>query len=490
MNPDERARRIAFCARPLDQPLASATSAEQTFAYLRRERSSKAEQRASDLNSGVVYVLVERHWVNVYYAAMTTTRTQRREVFAWCLYDFGSSAFNTLILTFIFSLFFAQVIAPDYDTGTVWWTRAVNLSAIAVALVTPVLGAIADSSGRKKMFLVLFATQSILFTVLLFFAGTGNAMLALGFFVIANIGFEAANVFYWAFLPDVSNDKNIGRISGLGFFLGYLGGLLALVLALQMIEKWLPKTDHINVRATILLVAGWFLIFAIPMFLWVKQRAVVTRTVGNPIKLGFSRLFETIRHAGHYKEAAKLLAARMIYNDGLATIFAVAALYLGAVFGMEMREVLTMAIGLNIFAGIGAFAFGFVDDKIGGKKTILISIVLLIAGTLYGTRVQTIGGFWIAAAILGLMIGPNQAASRSLLSKLVPDEKQAEFFGLYSFSGKVSSLLGPLMYGTVVARTGDHRLAMTSIISFFVVGGIILLFVREREGMIAAGREV
>jgi UMF1 family MFS transporter len=419
---------------------------------------------------------------------MTTTRAQRREVLAWCLYDFGSSAFNTLIITFIFSLFFAQVIAPDYNTGTVWWTRAVNISALAVALVTPVLGAIADSSGRKKMFLVMFAIQAIVFTVLLFFVGTSNALLALGVFVIANIGFEAANVFYWAFLPDVSDDSNIGRISGLGFFLGYLGGLLALVLALQMIEKWLPKTDHINVRATLLLVAGWFLVFAIPMFLWVKQRAVVTHTPGNPIRLGFSRLYETLKHAGKYKEAAKLLAARMIYNDGLATIIAVAAIYLGAVFGMEMREVLTMAIGLNVFAGLGAFAFGFVDDKIGGKKTILITLVFLIVGTIYGTRVNSAGGFWIAAAILGLMLGPNQAASRSLLSKLVPDEKQAEFFGLYSFSGKVSSLLGPLVYGSVVARTGNHRLAMTSIIAFFIVGGFILLFVREREGMIAAGR--
>jgi MFS transporter, UMF1 family len=419
---------------------------------------------------------------------MTTTRTRRRDVLAWCLYDFGSSAFNTLVLTFIYSLFFAQVVAPDYNTGTVWWTRAVNISALAVAMITPVLGAIADSSGRKKAFLVGFAAQSIFFTVLLFFVGTGSAMLSLAVFVIANVGFEAANVFYWAFLPDVSEDDNIGRVSGYGFFLGYLGGLIALVIALQMIEKWIPKTDHINVRSTLLLVAGWFLLFALPMFLWVKQRKVAEPSRGNPLRLGFSRLYGTLKHARHYQEAGKLLAARMIYNDGLATIISVAAIYLGAVFHMEMRQVLTMAIGLNVFAGIGAFAFGFVDDRIGGKKTILISIVLLIVGTLIGTRVTTVGGFWFAAAIIGLMLGPNQAASRSLLSKLVPDEKQAEFFGLYSFSGKVSSLLGPLVYGTVVARTGNHKLAMTSIIAFFVVGGIMLLFVREREGMALAGR--
>jgi UMF1 family MFS transporter len=417
---------------------------------------------------------------------MTTTRSRRRAVLAWCLYDFGSSAFNTLVLTFIFSYFFAQVLAPDYNTGTVWWTRAVNLSALAVALITPVLGAVADSSGRKKAFLVAFALQSIIFTVLMFFVGTGNALLALGLFVLANIGFEAANVFYWSFLPDVSEDNNIGRVSGLGFFMGYIGGLLSLVIALQMVEKWLPKTDHINVRATLLLVAGWFLVFALPMFLWVRQLTVPTPTVGNPLRVGFARLLETLKHARHYQEAGKLLAARMIYNDGLATIFAMASIYLGAVFGMEMKQVLTMAIGLNLFAGLGALAFGFIDDRIGGKKTIMISLVLLIVGTIIGTRVTTVGGFWFAAALLGLMIGPNQAASRSLLSKLVPDEKQAEFFGLYSFSGKVSSLLGPLVYGSVVARTGDHKLAMMSIISFFVIGGIILLFVREKEGMALA----
>ena len=414
---------------------------------------------------------------------MTTTRSRRREVFAWCLYDFGSSAFNTLIVTFIFSLFFAQVIAPDYDTGTVWWTRAVNLSAILVALITPVLGAIADSSGRKKAFLVVFAAQSIIFTALLFLVGTSNAMLALAVFVMANIGFEAANVFYWAFLPDVSDDDNIGRISGAGFFLGYIGGLISLFIALQMIEKWLPKAEHFNVRATLLLVAAWFAVFALPMFLWVKQRTGGHGVTGNPLMVGFSRLYGTLKHARQYKEAAKFLVARMIYNDGLATIIAVAAIYLGAVFDMEMKQVLTMAIGLNVFAGLGALVFGFVDDKIGGKKTILISIVLLIIGTIIGTRVTTVGGFWIAAAIIGLMMGPNQAASRSLLSKLVPDDKQTEFFGLYSFSGKVSSLMGPLVYGSVVARTGDHQLAMTSIVVFFIVGGIILLFVREKEGM-------
>ncbi|MGQ0563034.1 MAG: MFS transporter [Gemmatimonadota bacterium] len=415
---------------------------------------------------------------------------RRREVLSWSLYDFGSSAFNTLMVTFIFNRFFTEVMAPDYNTGTVMWAQAINISAVVVALVTPVLGAVADYSGRKKFFLVSFAAMSIVFTFLLFFVGPGAAGTALVLFVVANVGFEAANVFYYAFLPDVSEDGNIGRISGLGFFLGYIGGLISLAIGLGMIRAWLPKDDYLNVRATILLVAGWFLVFSLPMFLFVKQKASARPIEGGYIRHGFARLFDTIRHARRFKEAGKLLVARMIYNDGLATIIAMASIYAGAVFGMPLEDVLLMGIALNVFAGLGAFAFGFVDDLIGGKKTILISIVLLIAGAAIGVLSTSVTGFWVAASLIGLMMGPNQSASRSLLSKLTPDERQAEFFGLYSFSGKLSSLLGPLVYGSVVAQTGDHKLAMASIIAFFVIGGAVLLFVREAEGMRMAGRLV
>ncbi|MGQ0815059.1 MAG: MFS transporter [Gemmatimonadota bacterium] len=418
-----------------------------------------------------------------------TVERRRREVLSWSLYDFGSSAFNTLRGPVLFNRFFTGVMAPDYTTGTVMWARAINITAVVVALVSPILGAVADYSGRKKFFLVSFALTSILFTVLLFFVGPGSAGIALLLFVIANIGFEGANVFYYSFLPDVSSDANIGRISGLGFFLGYIGGLISLAIGLGMIRSWLPSEAYLNVRGTIMLVAVWYLIFSIPMFLFVKQKTVARKIEGGYIRHGFNRLFETIRHARKYSEAGKLLIARMIYNDGLGTVIAMASIYAGAVFNMPLEEVLMMGIALNVCAGLGALLFGFVDDRIGGKKTILISLLFLIIGSSIGVISTTVGGFWIAAGIIGFMMGPNQSASRSLLSKLTPDHKQAEFFGLYSFSGKLSSLLGPLAYGTVVAQTGNHKAAMASIIVFFVVGGIVLLFVREAEGMRLAGRE-
>jgi len=408
---------------------------------------------------------------------------RRREVLSWSLYDFGSSAFNTLIVTFIFNRFFVQVMAPSYDTGTVLWARAINISAVIVAVLSPVLGAVADYSGRKKFFLVLCALLACGFTAALFFVPPGSATLAAALFIVANVGFEGGNVFYAAFLPDVSNERNIGRVSGWGFALGYIGGLIALALGLGMVKAWVPHTNYLNVRSTVLLVAAWYLLFALPMFLFVKQKSARRTIHGGYIRHGFQRLWETIHHARRYREAGKLLVARMIYNDGLGTIIAMASIYAGAVFKMPLDDVLKMGIALNVFAGIGAYAFGYVDDRIGGKKTFLISLALLIVGATIGVTTTTVGGFWVAAGIIGLMLGPNQAASRSLLSKLAPMDKQTEFFGLYSFSGKMSSMLGPLAYGSIVAASGNHKAAMASIIAFFVVGGAILLAVDEREGV-------
>lgn len=413
----------------------------------------------------------------------------KREVAAWCLYDFASSAFNTLMITFIFNRYYTDVIGGGTDRATFLWTLALNISAVTVAVAMPVLGAIADYSGRKKLFLGGFAIQSIIFTTLLFFVGPGDAIAAFVLFVIANIGFEAGNVFYNAFLPEIAPGNRVGRVSGYGYFLGYIGGLLCLVLGLGMVRGWLPQTNYLHVRGTILLVAAWWLVFAMPMLLWVRERA--ERRAAPPhgyVREGFRRLIVTFTHIRELKEAVKLLVARMIYNDGLTTVIAVASIYAGAVLGMTLEEVLAMGIALNVAAGIGAFLFGFVDDRIGGKKTLIITLVALTIAGIIGVGTTTVAGFWVAATLIGVMMGPNQSASRSLLSRLVPEHKHAEAFGLFAFSGKLSSMLGPLVYGSVVAATGNHKLAMSSIVVFFVVGLAVLLTVREQEGIELARR--
>jgi UMF1 family MFS transporter len=416
-------------------------------------------------------------------------RLLNRNVVGWSLYDFSSSAFNTLMVTFIFNRYFTDVIAPDVNTGTVMWGHALNLSAVIVAVMMPVLGAVADYSGRKKMFLVLFATQAIIFTCLLFFMGPGDAWPAAALFVVANVGFESSNVFYNAFLPEISTGKTIGRISGIGYFLGYIGGLICLALGLGMYRSWVPDTDYLNVRSTILLVAAWYLVFSMPMFLGVKERAERRPAPpGGYVREGFRRLGNTIRHIRDLREAVKLIVARMIYNDGLVTVIGFAAIYTGAVLGMDQDTVLVMAIALNVAAGLGAFGFGFVDDRIGGKRTLIFTLIGLIVAGVIGVTTSTIAGFWVAATLIGIMMGPNQSASRSLLARLVPEHKHAEAFGLFAFSGKMSSLFGPLAYTTAISLTGNHRLAMGSIILFFVVGLLILLTVREKEGIALADR--
>ncbi|MEO8215814.1 MAG: MFS transporter [Acidobacteriota bacterium] len=408
----------------------------------------------------------------------------RRSIFAWALYDFGSSAFTTLVVTFIFSVYFTRRIATDPQHGTVLWTRAVNISAFVVAMVTPVLGAIADFTSRKKLFLLICTLQCSICTALLFFVSTGTTTRALILFVLANIAFEASSVFYNAFLPEISTRDNIGRISGMGWALGYSGGLLCLVVALGMIRGWLPQTNDLHIRSTNLLVALWVALFSIPFFLFIKEKpAERTGSIAALTVEGFRRIAATLGHLRTYREAAKLLLARLIYNDGLVTVFAFASIFAAAVFGLETDEIIIMGIAINVVAGIGAFSLGFLNDRIGGKRTIAITLIVLIIAAAIGATAANRTIFWVAAMILGFMVGPNQSASRSLLGLFIPQDKDAEFFGFFSFSGRLASIAGPFVYGTVLSSSGSQRWAMASIIPFFIVGLIVLSFVDEKKGM-------
>lgn len=414
-------------------------------------------------------------------------RVRRREVFSWSLYDFANSAFTTLIVTFIFSRFYAEVIADDPLEGAIMWTRAVNVSAVLVALVTPILGAMADYSGRKKLFLGIVTVQSIVFTALLFLVGPGEAGLAAVLFVVANVGFEGAQVFYNGFLPEISDRNTLGRVSGLGWGLGYVGGLLALLVGLWMVRGGLPEEGYLNIRATTLLVAGWYALFAVPMFAVVRERAPRrSASLGQYVTIGFGRVGETFKHLRQFREAAKLLVARLIYNDGLTTVFAMAAIYVSAIFGMTTADVIVMGILINIAAGVGAFGLGFLDDAVGGKRTIVLTLIVLSVATVLGSTTRSTTAFWVAAVMIGLMVGPCQSASRSLLARFVPESKHAEFFGFFAFSGKLSSVAGPFVYGLLLTITESHRIAMGSILGFFVIGLIILLSVDEAHGIAAA----
>lgn len=423
---------------------------------------------------------------------MALASAQRKVIFAWSLYDWANSAFTTLVVTFVYATYFTQAIAPDPLTGTTLWSRAVGVSAIVIALLSPVLGTLADHSASRRRYLMIATGLCISATVGLSFVAPGHsqaALLALTLFVVANVAFETGMVFYNAFLPVIAPPGRIGRVSGYGWGLGYAGGLGCLILALVVLVREEPlfaisTAAGFNYRATNLLVAGWFLLFSIPMFVLVKDKPVDGPVVG--LGAAVRELGKTMREIRQYREVATFLLARILYNDGLVTIFAFGGIYAAGTFGMTLAEVIQFGIVLNVAAGVGALAFGFVDDRFGGKATILVTLAGLCVFTLVAVFAQTRFWFWVAGVGIGLFVGPNQSASRSLMARFVPNQRQNEFFGFFAFSGKVTSFAGPLLLGVATQWFGDQRAGVASVVLFLALGAVILMRVDEGRGVAAA----
>lgn len=443
---------------------------------------------------------------------MPPATLDRRTVFSWSMYDFANSAFTTLVVTFVYATFFAQSMAGDEITGTAWWTRGVAVSAILIALLSPFMGALADRGGYRKRFMIAFSIVSVVATVMLYFflpyeaaqaAGkTSHFAWALVWFVIANVAFEMGIVFNNAFLPDIAPADKIGRVSGSGWALGYVGGLLCLVVALigfvfpeQPILGFSKEAGE-NIRATNLLVAAWFAVFSLPAFLVLKEQpAVKTGPAAPLIPSTLLQLRRTFTEVRRYRQIVRLLIARLIYNDGLVTIFGLGGIYVGITFGFDFQQILVFGIVINVAAGLGSYIFGFLDDKLGGKQTILLSIIGLSVATLIGALTPnapinifglTIEGrsiMWGVGVLIGIFSGPNQAASRSLLGRFVPPDKENEFYGFYAFSGKATAFLGPFLFGVLTSVFGTQRAGITIVFVLFLVGGLLLMRVDEADGI-------
>lgn len=427
---------------------------------------------------------------------ISKAKASSKTIWSWALYDFANSAFTTLVVTFIYATYFTKGIAANEIEGTGLWSRGVTLTALTVALLSPVMGAIADQGGYRKRFLLSMTFVCIFALLFLYTALPGEVLKALTWFVIANIAFEMSLVFYNAFLPDIAAADRVGRVSGYGWALGYVGGLLALVLALfgfvQTDSPWLGLSTEngANIRATNFLVAGWYLLFSLPMFFWVKEARRPTET--KPVSLllsSFRQLRATFHEIRKYRQIVKFLLARLIYNDGLITIFAFGGIYAAGTFNFTYEEIIVFGIVLNVAAGLGAYVMGFLDDKLGGKRTILISIFGLGVATLLAVAAPGKALFWVAGILVGIFSGPNQSASRSLMARFVPADKENQFFGFFAFSGKATSFLGPLLLGIITETFRTQRAGIASVLLFFVVGGLLLHLVDEKEGMrIARGR--
>ncbi len=423
-------------------------------------------------------------------------------VWAWALYDFANSAFTTLVVTFVYATYFTKALvldpatgAPDEIAGTALWSRGVTTTAVLVALLSPFLGAFADRTGTRKRLLLFTTVVCIGATAALFFPLPGQALVALALFVVANVAFELSAVFYNAFLPEIAPPERIGRVSGWGWALGYVGGLLALVLALVLLVQpeakpfGLDAATGEHVRATNLLVAAWFALFSVPAFLALRDVRPASRpSTAAVLRETFGELRQTFREIRRYRQVFRFLVARLVYNDGLNTVFAFGGIYAAGTFGFETAEIIQFGIALNVAAGLGAFLFGFVDDRIGGKRTVLISLVLLTAATITAVLAPTRAWLWVAGILIGVAAGPAQAASRSLVGRFTPPDKETEFYGFFALTGKLAAFLGPLFLGLFTTAFESQRAGVATVLLFFVVGGALLLRVNEREGVAASGR--
>ena len=416
------------------------------------------------------------------------------EIWSWSFYDFANSSFTTLVVTFVYATYFAQAIVGDAQRGTVLWSRGVAITAVAVALLSPVLGTIADRGGLRKLFLLLSTLICVGATAALYPVLPGQVSRALWLFVIANVAFELGMVFYNAFLPDIAPRERIGSISGNGWALGYVGGLLSLVLALVVMvqpeEPWFGLSNELgqNVRATNLLVAGWFLVFSLPALIWLREKRRVEAGTGHVLRETVAQLRATWQEVRVYRELVRFLVARLFYNDGLVTVIAFGALYASGTFGFTLEEVLLFGIVLNVAAAVGAFGLGFLDDRLGGKRTIQISLWGLVGASLLAILADSRALFWMAGTLVGIFMGPNQSASRSLMGRFVPDDKESEFFGFFAFSGKLTAFIGPLVLGILVQIFESQRVGMLIVVVLFVIGYVLLARVDEAKGQIEAGR--
>ena len=411
----------------------------------------------------------------------------RSALIAWAFYDWANSAFFTVIVTFVFATYFTSGIAPDDVTGTALWGWAMTASALVVAVLSPIVGAIADADGRRKPWLLGLTAIAIVACALLWYAQAAPEFVLYTLVVvgIANVAMEMSGVFYNAMLPDLVPEGRLGRISGWAWGLGYAGGLACLFVTLFLFVQTetplfgLDKDTLEHVRITGPMVAVWLAVFALPMFLITPDQPPSGRGYGDAVRYGLGQLKATLTDLRRFRTIGRFLLARMIYIDGLNTLFAFGGIYAAGTFGMELAEVIQFGIALNVTAGLGAFAFAWIDDWIGAKRTILIALAGLSIAGLIAIFAPDVTTFWFAALLLGIFIGPTQAASRSMMARIAPAEMRTEMFGLYALSGKITAFVGPFVLGTVTLWADSQRAGMATILLFFLLGGALLWGVRE-----------
>ena len=403
----------------------------------------------------------------------------RLRIFSWTLFDFANTAFSVIVVTVVYSRYFTHQVAG----GRRWlWGLAVSISMICAAVLSPPLGAAADFSHNRKKFLFVFTLVCVICTALLFTVQQGMVVLGILFFVIANIGFEGGLVFYDAFLPRLTAKGTYGRVSGYGFAMGYLGALVILLIVNLMLPESAHPDYYHYVRLSFVAAALFFFIFSLPFFVMVPEPPLTVERGKSVFLRGFREAASTLRALFLEKEhpsVSRFLISFFIYNDGILTVIAFAAIFAADILHMSDKEIIVFFAVVQTSAVVGSLVFGSVTDRIGAKKTITITLLIWIGVSIGAYFVQTVASFYGIAMCAGVAIGSSQSASRSLMALLTPREREAEYFGFYDgLCGKASAVVGPLVYG-VIADLTTERFAVLSIGAFFVTGLILLQKVVE-----------
>jgi len=409
-----------------------------------------------------------------------------REIVAWAMFDFANSSYTTVIVTVAFSVFFTKVVAAG-PAADLWWGRGVWAANLIVLLLSPVIGAMSDESGRKKHFLFASYLLCIGATAALALVGPGDVMMALVFFVLSNIAFSFGENFCASFLPEISTPENVGRISGFGWGLGYFGGLASLLLVKSRIDGGFTVENLGNLKAAWVTTALFFLVAGIPTFVILKERAPrKSEPLSYYVKGGFGRLADSWRATRRFKHLVRFLSVFFVFSMGLTAIIAFVGVYAERTVGFTASELIFLFLLVQISSAGGAFLFGYIEDKLGARRTIQVTLLMWIAvcAAVYATSDKQI--FWGIALFAGLGIGSLQSASRGLVGLFSPVDKAGEFFGLWGLAGKGAYACGPLAFGWISWASGSQRLSVLATGGFFLLGFLGMFLVDEEEGRRAA----
>ncbi|MFN3495390.1 MAG: MFS transporter [Hydrogenophaga sp.] len=416
---------------------------------------------------------------------------KKREVFGWAMFDFANSGYTTVVLTAVFAAYFVGSVAGGQDWATFAWTAALSLSHLIVMFTMPAMGAWADRHAGKKRLLWVATLGCVLFTAALASVQPGAVLLALLFVVLSNVFFSWGESVISSFLPELARPEHMGRVSGWGWGLGYVGGMLALGLSLGYViwAQAQGRSASEFVPVTMLITAATFAAAAMVTMVLLKERTLPQRadTPAPGWRASFAQLRDTLSRARQYRDFMWLMGCAVAYQGGVAVAIALAAIYAEQVIGFVQQETMVLIFVLNVAAAVGALAFGYWQDRLGHKLALGITLVGWVATCIIAALTTSKEGFWYAATIAGLCMGSSQSSGRAMAGMLAPPRQLAEFYGLWTFATRVASIIGPLTYGAVTWATGgNHRLAIGLTSLLFLAGLFLLLPVNMERGRRAA----